>query len=104
MELNHTIKLTGPEITSLWTHYQSDSLDVTDSTVPPFSDKLMMYLTGFLFGTAIAYFGAGLGATMRSDLVLNYEEFILEDLKLAEDWTDLMVKNQWMEQASKSRR
>ena len=29
--------------------------DVSDSTVPPFSDKLMMSLIGFLFGTAIAY-------------------------------------------------
>ncbi|ULT54657.1 DUF3231 family protein [Neobacillus drentensis] len=76
--------------------------DVTDSTVPPFSDKLIMYLTGFLFGTAIAYYGAGLGTTMRSDLVLNYEQFILEDLKFAEDWTDLMVKNQWLEQPPKA--
>ena len=56
--------------------------DVTDSTTSPFSDKLMMYLTGFLFSTAIAYYGAGLGSTMRSDLVLNYERFILEDLML----------------------
>ncbi|MEH7413857.1 DUF3231 family protein [Neobacillus drentensis] len=76
--------------------------DVSDSTVPPFSDKLMMYLTGFLFGTAIAYYGAGLGGTMRSDLALNYEQFILEDLKFAEDWTDVMIKNQWLEQPPKA--
>ena len=76
--------------------------DVTDSTTPPFSDKLMMVLTGFLFNSAIAYYGAGLAASMRSDLILKYERFILEDLKYIEDWTDLMVKNQWMEQPPKA--
>ena len=39
---------------------------------------------------------------MRSDLILKYERFILEDLKYIEDWTDLMVKNQWMEQPPKA--
>lgn len=76
--------------------------DVTDSTTPPFSDKLMMYMTGFLFNTAIAYYGAGLGSTMRSDLILHYEKFILEDLKYVEDWADLMIKNQWLEQPPKA--
>jgi len=39
---------------------------------------------------------------MRSDLVLQYERFILEDLKYMEDWTDFMVKNQWLEQPPKA--
>ncbi|WP_174880711.1 DUF3231 family protein, partial [Metabacillus niabensis] len=81
---------------------QSWDSDVTDSTTPPFSDKLMMYLTGFLFNTAISYYGAGLGATMRSDLIVQYERFILEDLKYAKDWSDIMIKNLWMEQPPKA--
>jgi hypothetical protein len=76
--------------------------EVTDSTVPPFSDKLMLFLTGFLYNTAISYYGAGLGATMRSDLILYYEKFILDDLKFVEDWTDLMIKNEWLEQPPKA--
>ncbi|MBT2655797.1 DUF3231 family protein [Bacillus sp. ISL-18] len=32
MEINHNIKLTGPEITSLWTQYQSDSLNLRVNT------------------------------------------------------------------------
>ncbi|MEH7118761.1 DUF3231 family protein [Neobacillus vireti] len=55
-----------------------------------------------MFSTAIAYYGADLGSTMRSDLVLNYERFILEDLNFAVEMTDLMVKNQWMEQPPKA--
>jgi hypothetical protein len=39
---------------------------------------------------------------MRSDLVLKYERVILEDLKYVEDWTDFMIKNQWMEQPPKA--
>ena len=59
----------------------------------------MMSLAGLLFGTAISYY---LGLTMRSDLVLQYERFILEDLKYMEDWTDFMVENQWLEQPPKA--
>ncbi|MFJ8248224.1 DUF3231 family protein [Peribacillus asahii] len=81
---------------------QSWDSDVTDSTVPPFSGRLMMSLAGLLFGTAISYYGAGLGLTMRLDLVLQYERFILEDLNYMEDWTDFMVKNQWLEQSPKA--
>ncbi|MCU9612578.1 DUF3231 family protein [Caldibacillus lycopersici] len=76
--------------------------EVTSSTIPPFSDKLMMYMTGFLFNTAIAYYGAGMGTTMRSDLIVKYEQFILEDLKFVENWTDFMIKNQWLEQPPKA--
>ena len=32
MEINHNIKLSGPEITSLWTQYQSDSLNLRVNT------------------------------------------------------------------------
>lgn len=76
--------------------------DITDSTTPPFSDKLMMYMTGFLFNTAISYYGAAMGATMRSDLILQYERSILEDLKFGKEWTDLMIENQWLEQPPKA--
>jgi hypothetical protein len=30
------------------------------------------------------------------------EQYSVEDLKFAEDWTDLMVKNQWLEQPPKA--
>ncbi len=76
--------------------------DVTDSTISPFSDKLMMHLTGFLFNTAISYYGAALGASMRTDLIIQYERFIFENLRYAEDWADFMIKNEWLEQPPKA--
>lgn len=72
--------------------------EVTTSTNAPFSDKLMLYHTGFLFQTAQAYHGTGLAAAMRTDLVTTYERIILKNLMVTKKWFDLMVQNKWLEQ------
>ncbi|MFC6604153.1 DUF3231 family protein [Ectobacillus funiculus] len=72
--------------------------EVTTSTNAPFSDKLMLYHTGFLFQTAQAYHGTGLAAAMRTDLVTTYERIILKNLMVIKKWFDLMVQNKWLEQ------
>lgn len=77
------------------THWDSD---VTTSTVSPFSDKLMMVHTGFLFQTALGYYGAGMATSMRPDLIGHYSRTIAEDLKEAEDWANIMIKHGWLEQ------
>ncbi|PFO08319.1 hypothetical protein COJ85_03490 [Bacillus sp. AFS076308] len=72
--------------------------EVTTSTESPFSDKLMLYHTGFLFQAAQNYHGAGLASAMRTDLVTAYEGTILENLIITKKWFDLMVENKWLEQ------
>lgn len=72
--------------------------EITESTDSPFSDKLIMYHTGFLFLTSQSYHGLGLAGSMRSDLILDYERIILKDLTVAKNWFDLMIKNKWLEQ------
>jgi hypothetical protein len=72
--------------------------EVTTSTNAPFSDKLMLYHTGFLFQTAQAYHGTGLAAAMRTDLVTTYERIILKNLMVTKKWFNLMVQNKWLEQ------
>lgn len=72
--------------------------EVTTSTDPPFSDKLMMYHIGFLSQVAQAYFGEGLASSMRTDLIMTYEKTILKNLKVTKKWFDIMVKNKWLEQ------
>lgn len=72
--------------------------DITTSTVAPFSDKLMMYLAGFLFQTAVGYYGAALATSMRPDIATHYARIISEDLKEGEDWANIMIKNGWLEQ------
>ncbi|MBA2943232.1 DUF3231 family protein [Paenibacillus sp. CGMCC 1.16610] len=76
----------------------SSETEITESTDSPFSDKLIMYHTGFLFITAQSYHGLGLAGSMRSDLILDYERIILKDLTVSKKWFDLMVKNKWLEQ------
>lgn len=72
--------------------------EVTTSTDSPFSDKLMLYHTGFLFQTAQTYHGAGLATAMRTDLVATYESTILQNLMLTKKWLNIMVENKWLEQ------
>ncbi|MDU0203318.1 DUF3231 family protein [Paenibacillus sp. MAH-36] len=72
--------------------------EITESTDSPFSDKLIMYHTGFLFLTSQSYHGLGLAGSMRYDLIVDYEKIILKDLTISKNWFDLMIKNKWLEQ------
>lgn len=72
--------------------------EVTDSTVPPFSDKLMMFLITSLLSSAIAYYGEALALCQRRDLSISYARMIAEIGVLAEDGMNLLIKNGWMEQ------
>ena len=72
--------------------------EITISTAPPFSEKLMMYHMGFLSQVAQAYFGEGLASSMRTDLVAVYESTIVKNLMVTKKWFDIMVKNKWLEQ------
>jgi hypothetical protein len=71
---------------------------VTNSTTPPFSDKLMMFTTGFLFSVALVYYGIGLSSSMRTDLTAKYLNAIGGDLKVGANWVDIMIKHKWIEQ------
>jgi hypothetical protein len=72
--------------------------EVTTSTDSPFSDKLMMYHTGFLFQAAQVYHGTGMASAMRTDLIATYERIILKNLMVTKKWFDIMKKNKWLEQ------
>lgn len=75
----------------------SDSF-VTDSTVAPFSDKLMLYHIVILHGASMGQDGLALSTSMRHDLQALYSSSIAETGKYAEDGLDILIKNQWMEQ------
>ncbi|WNF23393.1 DUF3231 family protein [Mesobacillus jeotgali] len=72
--------------------------EVTTSKEAPFSDKLMMYHTGFLFQAAQVYHGTGLASAMRTDLIRTYETIVLKNLMVTKKWFDIMTKNKWLEQ------
>ncbi|MDD4237862.1 MAG: DUF3231 family protein [Desulfotomaculaceae bacterium] len=71
---------------------------VTDSTVSPFSDKLMMFQALVLCALAIGVDGAAIATSMRSDLLTLHTKFGAEILKYASEGEQIMINNRWMEQ------
>ncbi|MEH7086950.1 DUF3231 family protein [Neobacillus drentensis] len=74
---------------------------VLDSTVSPFSDKLMMFHVNGLAAGAIGYYGTSLSTSSRRDLSTHYLRFLGEVLKYTEDAANIMIDNGWMEQPPK---
>ncbi|WP_420491404.1 DUF3231 family protein [Neobacillus drentensis] len=72
--------------------------EVTNSTIPPFSDKLMLFHIVTLVTTASGYYGAAFAISQRRDLGLKYELLIADITRYAEDGANLLIKNGWMEQ------
>jgi hypothetical protein len=71
---------------------------VTNSTTPPFSDKLMMFHVGAIVAVGIADYGASLAISMRRDLAAHYVRLTAEIGQIAEDGANIMINNGWMEQ------
>ncbi|NPV90913.1 MAG: DUF3231 family protein [Firmicutes bacterium] len=71
---------------------------VSDSTTPPFSDKLMMYHVVTLGGIGLGSYANAMGLSMRHDLGANYARLITETLKYAEDGINILIDNGWLEE------
>jgi hypothetical protein len=76
----------------------SSDVCITDSTIPPFSDKLTMFHMSLLSAAGSGNYATSASASQRSDLILNYERLSLEVAQYAKDGADIMIKNEWMEQ------
>ncbi|MFC0273381.1 DUF3231 family protein [Metabacillus herbersteinensis] len=72
--------------------------EVSDSTVSPFSDKLMMFHFNSIASRAIEYYGTSLSVTSRRDLSAHYIRIMGGVLKYVEDGINIMIDHGWMEQ------
>jgi len=70
----------------------------TDSKVPPYSDKLMMFHTTTLNAGGVGYYGKSLATSPRRDLSTDYVRLISEIGHYGEDGIHIMIKNGWLEQ------
>lgn len=75
----------------------SDSF-VTDSTVAPFSDKLMLYHILVILQLGLILQGNSLANSMRHDLQAYFSGSMMETAKYTEDALDILIENKWMEQ------
>lgn len=100
------VKLAGQDADSFDQLLREDDLvapqrwddEITDSQASPFSDKLMMFHAAFLVNTALSYYGAAIGASLRSDIVLNYKRVSNHALQAGALCYNIMVKYGWLEQ------
>jgi hypothetical protein len=72
--------------------------EVTDSTVPVFSDKLMLYHGGLATAAGIGNYGLSLAASQRHDLGAMYVKLSAEIGKYAEKGARLAIDRGWLEQ------
>jgi hypothetical protein len=99
------VKLAGKDAKSFDDILQEDHLpipekwdaEITESTVSPFSDKLIMFHAGFLVNAALTYYGASIGSSFRSDIILNYSRVFTHAMEAGALSYDLMVKHGWLE-------
>jgi len=85
--------LTSENIPIPSTSYSS----VTDSKVPPFSEKLMMFHVLTLGSISIVNDGIAMAETLRTDLSNNYMKFLTEDIKYSKDGGNIMIEKGWFE-------
>jgi hypothetical protein len=71
---------------------------VTNSTIAPFSDKMMMYNTNLLAIFGLGSNSVGAGFSFRGDLLLKMGLIITNIFDFAKDGGELMIKHGWMEE------
>jgi hypothetical protein len=75
---------------------------ITNSTDAPFSDKLMLFHTNAQSAIGIGDFGLAIAASMRKDLVLTYEGYLLKVGAFAKEGAEILIDHGWFEKPPQS--
>jgi len=70
----------------------------TDSTIAPFSDKLMMFIISLLNNTALGFNALGTSFSLRSDLHTKLILISKDVFEYAKKGGKLMIEHKWMEE------
>jgi hypothetical protein len=74
------------------------SMEVTDLTVPPFSDRLILFLISTTTSTGISLLGYVLSVSTRKDLATHYVKLMTEIMNYGREGLNLLIQRGWMEQ------
>lgn len=74
------------------------SMEVTDSAVSPFSDKLIMFLISTTTASGINLLAYALSTTMRKDLVVQYTLLLSDISNYGGEGIEIMINRGWLEQ------
>ncbi|RKL64753.1 hypothetical protein CR203_24525 [Salipaludibacillus neizhouensis] len=72
--------------------------NATRSTIPPFSDKLMMYCTSLFCSFSMGSGSLGTAFSLRNDLPPKMTIFLKDTFEYAHKGAKIMIKNGWMEE------
>lgn len=70
----------------------------TDSTVSPFSDKIMMFCVNFMSNSALGLNGLGASFSLRNDLPGKLMNVSQDTFKYAKEGGQILVKHKWLEE------
>ncbi|WP_407272131.1 DUF3231 family protein [Radiobacillus sp. PE A8.2] len=71
---------------------------LTDSTVPPFSDKLMLYHTSLANAIGLQNYGTALSKIMRHDIHLQFTSLAVGIAKYADEGMNIIIDHGWLEE------
>ncbi|MCM3439761.1 DUF3231 family protein [Metabacillus halosaccharovorans] len=77
---------------------QTPGGNATDSTVAPFSDKLMMYCTSLFCSFSMGSNSLGTAFSLRNDLSAKMGIFMKDIFEYAHKGAKIMISNGWMEE------
>jgi hypothetical protein len=72
--------------------------EVTKASDPPFSDKLMMFLTLSLSQLTFARYGIAMSQCSRKDIVVDLTRLMTEVANYMKDGSNIMIEKSWLEQ------
>lgn len=75
---------------------------ITSSTEAPFSDKLMVFHTNAQSAIGIGDFGLAIAASLRKDLTLTYEKYLLKIGTYANEGAKILIDHGWFEKPPQS--
>ncbi|MCS0673969.1 DUF3231 family protein [Cytobacillus firmus] len=75
---------------------------ITDSTISPFSDRLMMFLIASITAVGVMDFGIAIGASIRKDLAIQYAKMMIKVGNFADEGAKIMIDNGWLEKPPQS--
>jgi hypothetical protein len=72
--------------------------NITDSKVPPFSDKIMMYCISLFCSFSLGGNSIGTAFSLRNDLPLKFAAYMKDIFEYAHEGAKIMIQNGWMEE------
>lgn len=72
--------------------------EITDSTSPPFSERLMLFKLSVLGASAAGKYGVAISSVMRKDLSVDLAKMMAEFLQYGEDGLNLMIERGYLDQ------